>query len=160
MAMKVFNVGDVLAAADVNEYLVNTRVAVKGADTTRSSNTTLSNDPDLSVAIDASKTYWLEAMIGIQSPVAAGFRFQFTAPAGIAFTGIYQAALAAATSSVVFDGSGNLITSIFSIGTDGAGIEDVLMFRGVLVVAGTGGNLTFQWSQTTSNATSTIVRKN
>src|SRR5262244_736215 len=88
MAMRVFNPGDVLAAADVNEYLVNTKYAIKPADTSRASNTTLTADPDLTVTVDANKTYFVNMTILFTAPASPGdLKWACTVPAGTVFNG-------------------------------------------------------------------------
>src|SRR5258708_11753333 len=88
MAMKIFNVGDVLGAADVNEYLVNTRVGVKPADTSRTSNAVLTADPDMVVTADASKTYEMLVTAVFNGPTAGGFQCNMICPNSTTFTGL------------------------------------------------------------------------
>jgi hypothetical protein len=59
MAVPTFTVGQVLTAALVNQWLAS-RAAVKGSNTSRSSTTTLADDPHLTLAVDANCIYVLE----------------------------------------------------------------------------------------------------
>lgn len=158
MTMKVFNVGDALAAADVNEYLVNTKLAIKGGDTSRASNTTLTNDPDLSVAVDANKSYWAEVLIQYVSGTQ-NFKTAFTVPASATFLGsVTFVPIGGVSPALIVNplDAGQLITAALHIG--GVGVDSSVRFSGVLVTAGSGGNFTFQWAQDTSNVANTIVR--
>jgi hypothetical protein len=157
-AMRVFNVGDVLAAADVNEQLVNTRFAVKPSDTSRTSNPNLSNDPDLQVVADANKMYDLYLNLSYISPTAAGFQIALTVPSGTTLTG----AVWVVNNSTGGVGQGTAyaagapatplhFTSTTSI------IYNIVM-RGTLNTAGTGGNVTLQWCQDASNASATLAK--
>src|SRR5215470_15294427 len=87
--MKVFNVGDVLAAADVNEYLTHTKYASKPADTNRASTTTLANDPDLTLAVDANKSYRLELIANYYNGGGStgNIKVNLTVPASAVFYG-------------------------------------------------------------------------
>jgi hypothetical protein len=157
--MKVFTEPSVLGAADTNEYLVNTKWATKPSATTRINTTTLANDPDLTLQTDPNKMYWLELIAPFTSPTAAGFKFSFAAPAGSVFTG-YALYLSGGNPTVVVyePVSALLITSNVIMATSGGGVDDMVTIRGSLVTAGTGGGLTYQWAQQTSNGGNTTVR--
>src|SRR5262249_54870488 len=117
MALKVFNPGDVLAAADVNEYLVNTKYAAKAADTSRASTTTLTNDPDLTVAVDASKSYELAmTLVYTATPSTGDLKYAFTVPAGAVFTGSADVVSVATQvqSAGVYQAGNTLITAAVS----------------------------------------------
>jgi hypothetical protein len=160
VTLKVFAVGDILAAADVNEYLVNTKYAEKlGAGTTRVSTTTLAVDPDLSLHLDANKTYWIEMLAPVTSPAAAGFKWSFNVPAGAVFTGYANYALDSTGGSYYVYSSGNrFITANISNSSSGGGTDDLVQIRGTLDTAGTASNFSFLWAQNVSNGGNTIVR--
>ncbi len=160
MAMKVFAVTDGAAAADVNEYMVNTKYAEKAAGTTRAATTTLTADPDLQIHLDTNKTYWMELIAPFSSATAAGFKFSFFAPAGTVFTGYAETYISAVGLTLYTYSSANLLlTANISMGsTAGSGIDDLVAVRGTLDTAGSAGNIGYQWAQNTSNAGNTIVR--
>jgi hypothetical protein len=155
--MKIFNVGDVLTASDTNEYLVNTRFVIKPGDTSRNTTTTMTNDPDLSVAADAGKSYLTEVLVQYGATIGADIKATFTVPAGATFSG--QLTGQGAGTSYLANGvdAGFPVTGTFSM--NGGGAFD-LGFRlsGVLVTDGSAGNLTLKWAQNTSNAANTTVR--
>src|SRR5215469_16636505 len=122
MAMRVFNPGDVLAASDVNEYLVNTKYVIKPADTSRASNTTLSADPDLTIAVDANKSYYLNATVMFTAVNGTGdLKWAFTVPAGTVFSGmLVEYAPVPTVALIAFQASGLLNTGTQSTTGNGA----------------------------------------
>jgi len=159
--MRVFNPGDVLAASDVNEYLVNTLYADKPSDTSRASTTTLSNDPDLTLAVGASKKYELDMQVVYTAASGTGdFKFAFAIPASAVFTGTQLGAAigTGALQNPPYQAGGSLMTAPQSLIGNGP-IQMQLRVSGILAVAGTAGNLTFQWAQANSGATATIVKQ-
>lgn len=161
MAMQVFTVGQVLAAADVNEYLVNTRYAAKAADTTRASTTTLTADPDLTLPVDANKSYRLECMIIANSNATANFKLNFTRPSGMnAFGTALGQGLGGFGSGIPYDAQSGLdITSNIPTFAGNAITDFAVQISAVIVSSSTAGSLTLQWAQNTSNAGNTIVRQ-
>ena len=160
MAMKVFAVTDGAAAADVNEYMVNTKYVEKAASTTRVSTTSLTGDPDLQLHLDTNKTYWMELVAPFTSPTAAGFKYSFFMPAGSVFTGYAPNYINSfGLSLVTYSSAGLLLTAnIGMTNTSGSGVDDIVIVSGTLDTAGSAGNIGFQWAQQTSNGGNTIVR--
>jgi len=158
VAMKVFTEPSVLGAADVNEYLVNVKWAFKPSATTRINTTTPANDPDLTLTVDPNKSYWLELVAPFTSIAAAGFKFSFAAPAGSVFTGGFLYSANGITALGTYSSAGLLITANIATTSTGSGADDLITVRGSLVTAGTGGGLTYQWAQNTSNGGNTTVR--
>lgn len=163
MAMKVFNVGDVLAAADVNEYLVNTRFAAKPANTSRSNTTTLTADPDLTVTVDANKSYYMELCLHASCAAASvNLKFDVTVPSGATFTGdgytYNNNSTSAGTLGVLTPGLLNLSgVSGFHITLPTGGVDTTTWVRGLLQTAGTAGSATVRWSQDTTSATAVVL---
>lgn len=158
MVMKVFAVGDVLTALDVNEYLVNTRFVSTPSDTPRNTTTTLANDPYLSVAVDANKSYRVDVAVNYQSPSASNFKCTFTVPASAAFSGSDRGFFV--STGAYGEGSidaGFPVTATFHL-VGQAPFDSPFRLSGILATAGTAGSFTFQWCQDTSGGTNTIVR--
>jgi hypothetical protein len=144
---------------DVNLYMVNTIFASKPAGTTRTNTTTLANDPDLSVTLATSSLYFLELLAPLTSPAAAGFKFGFTVPAGSTFAGYAVVSNTGVVNVFPYSTGGNPLTQSLIAATQGGGFDDMVNVRGWLTTGGTGGALTFQWAQNTSNAAATILRQ-
>lgn len=159
MAMQVFTVGQVLASADVNEYLVNTRFAIKPADTTRASTATLTADPDLTLTVDANKSYWMDCLILYNSNVTANFKMNFTRPATMNFFGSSLGQGLSSFGAGPYDAQSGLDVTSLVLNLAGSAIDMVARVQGVIVNGATAGSITLQWAQNTSNASNTIVRQ-
>jgi len=156
MPVKVWNVGDVLAANDVNVWLAPI-VGVKSADQVTSSHTTLINDADMRFAVAANSLYEFHAYVRFASPTGGDWKSSFTVPAGAS----------AHFQRLGRDISGNFAGDSEWLDTDsvtsqgrGAGTPTNAQFMGVLITGGTAGNLIFQWAQQTSNAGNTTLYAN
>lgn len=125
--------------------------AVKSADETRNSTTTLAVDSDLDVAVEANSTYEVEMFVHMVTNTTPDFKHEVRVPSGATVSLMAQRlALPTSVSAVAFDGSGEeaeigLAESHFSI-------------RGFLVVGGTAGDFEYWWAQNTSNAADTTVK--
>lgn len=160
MTMKVFAVGEVLTAADVNEYLVNVKYVRKAVDETITSSTSLQNDDELFLSVDANKTYEVFFVATYNGATAGDISWRVTGPASSTLTmpsiGIQQAGA----------GSGDDLTEAYNqalpvaqqYGALGTGILSPIYWHGLIVVAGTAGTIQFQWAQNTSSGTATTVK--
>jgi hypothetical protein len=165
VAMKVFAVTDGLGAADVNEYMVNTKYAVKNSPTTRSG-TSVNDDPDLVLNIGTARTFMLDLMVGFQGG-SGGLKFAFTGPAGAQLVGYWSCqfngtppgGFNGAAIGNPYDGgiSINLGTTQSVTPLDAFGVVDMLIVRGFLQTAGTAGNLTFRWSMNSASGNITAI---
>jgi hypothetical protein len=149
--------GQVLSASDVNTWFVPLAV-VKGADTARTTTTTLANDPDLVLAVAATSTYRFECWVRYTAAAGGDLKFQWTAPAGAAlkYSSLHNEGGGTGfnNSDVVYA----LPDVVFIIGA-GTGSERAFHMFGTLNIAGTAGNLQFQWAQNTSSASATTVKQ-
>jgi hypothetical protein len=129
--------------------------AIKVAQTSRASTTTLANDPDLAIAIAAAGTYVIEVLFGAYNTAGATVGISFNLNYSGTFTQTSSLLLAAG-----FTNQGNLIqtavtTSAFSGNCNTAnGAYNVL--KATLVATGAG-TLGFAWAQVNTNPTGTIV---
>lgn len=163
MAVKSWNVGDVLSAADMNIWTVPVAV-VKPSNTSRNNTTTVADDPDLVLAVAASATYDIRMLVAYDGASSAGtgdLKWTFTVPSGA--SGTYMALhqnLSGNTAGMWTlnwtDGPNINQTTANTAGT-GTGNQFGIFFNGLLQTAGSAGNLTFRWAQNTSGATSTRV---
>lgn len=154
MSMKSFNVGDVLAAADLNEYCVNTHFAYKASGTTLTSHPSLANDPDLQIPVEANVIYemWLEMPYTSQT---AGLQVGFTAPSGTTLGGTVSGRVSGS-----FDATdlSFLLTLQYTGDATGTGVYYSITAHGLVNTAGTAGTLIVQWGQSSSSANGTTVR--
>lgn len=158
MAMKVFNVGDVLTAADVNTYLANaTYYATKTGNTSRASTTTSADDPDITVTVAANSTYEFQLILKFEGATGGDMKYQINTPGGARLDAIEHslAITAAAATDDEFTSRG--LNADSTNGALGAGVECVVAVTGQLVIT-TGGVVKLQWAQASSNATPTIMK--
>jgi hypothetical protein len=155
MPPPIWTPGQILNAADVNSWFVPV-IVVKGSDQSRASNTTLSADSELFVAVAASATYLVHLFLNYSGAAegTSDIKWQFVIPASATLRAhhIHEGPAGSANCIEGITGS-----SVNNAGTKGAGIQCGLTALGTLIVAGTSGNVTINWAQNTSNATATIV---
>lgn len=132
--------------------------AVKTALTARPSTTTLSNDPDLVLAIPGAGTYVIEAFVSVYNTLAATVGASYN----LNYSGTFTAAssiMGVATSATGPSGNalitGTVTTSLVA-GNCGTTSPSPLLIKATLVATGAG-NLGFAWAQNSSNATATNV---
>lgn len=133
-----------------------TRSVAKTADEPVTNNT-LQDDNELLISVVAQGWYEIAMYIDTEGDPAADLTMGWSVPAGAALSW---------TESGVSAGNTNNIGSIKLQRNDaatasGVGIiaaGSVVLLRGVLRVAGTGGTLQFRWAQTSTNATPTIIK--
>lgn len=130
----------------------------KTADTpTRTLNTTLADDNELTLAVEANKTYVFSCVLIYLGDDGGDLKVQFNGPAGatLAATALRpQDTTTAATTNTIW----NSITlgSSRAMGAVDA-VNVVAKFDGILRTAGTAGNFTLQWAQNTSFGTGTTI---
>ena len=155
MAVKSWNPGDVLTAADMDAWAVPL-AAIKAGDTSRTSTTTLANDPDLSLtyAGPASYRFWLFLDYEGGTAGASDLKFTFVVGSGtLRWTGVYTLAVGGPSPATIQTGS--TLAAAATAGTVPPNLEAVTL-QGTLVTTAPG-TLTLQWAQNTSSATSTIL---
>lgn len=141
--------------------LVTDTYIVKAADETLNTNASAQDDNELIVPVSANSTYMITAMVLYNSPTTADFRYNFSLPAGA--SGYKSTSHAPLSTTACSDTStttiNNSITSVDN-NVGGAGAVCALRITGTVIVAGTAGNVTFQWAQATSDAGTTTVYAN
>jgi hypothetical protein len=140
MPIKVFTVGEVLAAADVNTYLMNQAVMTFSDSTARASAIATATEGMLSYLEDENKfqyyeTDWTDLIAGATSPTNATVTTAYTATAANAGAFLYSTSSSAIT--VTFD-------DVFATGDrvdiirDGAGTVTLAAGTGVTGWGGAG----------------------
>ena len=156
MPPPTFGAGGVVASDDANQWFVPL-VALKGADQSVTSSTTLVNDSALVITPRINCTYWMEMYVDYEGGTngASDLKGQFTVPSGAAinFSEMHNSASGATTVAMGQRAS----AATFVAGTNGAGNLLPLECKGTFSMAGTPGNLQFQWGQNGSSGTPTIV---
>lgn len=148
--------GQVLVASDVNSWFTP-EAAYKSADLSRSSNTTLAADPDLTVTLDASAVYAVTTVIMYAcAALTVDLKFNFTLPAGASGEYVHWYW----SGSTTFAGPANAADSWTTTRAANAqtGGDNALTGHGTIFTS-TSGALVFQWAQNTSSATAVTLRK-
>jgi hypothetical protein len=153
LPIPTWSVGQVLASADVNSWFVPL-FAFKAANTSRSSTTSPTSDPDLQLAVAANGYYQLNMMVGYEGANrgTGDLQWQFSLPSG----GLRYAV------SMQQVSTGNGVTNWFGPGStqaasNGAGNGMALNLQGLFENGSSAGTFAFQWAQNTSSGTPTIV---
>ncbi|MCC7528276.1 MAG: hypothetical protein IT342_07125 [Candidatus Melainabacteria bacterium] len=123
---------------------------IKSSDTSRTSTTTLADDPHLSIALEANTTYHFSALFSINL-VNSGpkFKMTFVGPAGSTIN------WGANFNGIEFvSGSGG--TSQASTAVEGG--DNSAVCTGSITLGSTAGNLTLQWAQNNSSTQPVTVK--
>lgn len=126
----------------------STLTAYKTADQSKTSTTTLADDADLTVTLEASSVYAFEMMLRADIAVTPDMDFAFTMPAGTAGSisppGINSVTETDMSSEYNIKGGGNVTIN---------------SFIGQVETSTTAGAFTFKWAQNISDASATTVKK-
>lgn len=111
-------------------------------------NTTATDVPDLSIALEASSVYEFEAILRVASSSTAGCKYaiQFSA-AGAAAYAIYTGATAATTAAVT---ATNALNSLEATAFIAAAIDGLVVIRGLVFTGVNPGNFTIRQAKVTS----------
>lgn len=149
----VINAGTTPTVTVLNEMLP--LEAMKAGNTSRTSTTALTADPDLVFALEANATYdfEMELLYNGGTNGSSDLKFAFTGPAGYGMT---LGNISVTIPAGVGIGGGTQATT-FTSGTVGAGNALMTRVTGRLTTSSTAGNLTLTWAQNTSSATATTL---
>lgn len=149
----VITAGEVVTSPLLQSMLVQR--AIKTSNTSRSTNTTLTADPVLTIPVVASATYDFELSLLYNGAAtnAGDLKFQLSAPSGATFAGWDLAVTNPLGTGI---GSVTLSTVVVSYG-NGTGNPLGCMVSGTLFTSGTAGNLVLNWAQNTSSGTATTL---
>ncbi|MFE7947421.1 hypothetical protein [Streptomyces sp. NPDC057426] len=135
-------------------------VVTKTATESVTSSTTLQDDDELFVSVEANATYVVDMMLIHSSATAGDIKIGWSVPAGASFSWTGQGASNTATSSFTVADSnmaGRNAAESLEFG-GGAGTATRADVSGTLITSATAGALQFQWAQRVSDATATQVR--
>lgn len=134
-------------------------VVRKAADESVTSSTTMQDDDELLVALDANSHYIFHALISYDASTTGDIKMQFTVPSGASgrrHSLHAQSTATSCSSSAQSTWGGPITTAITSIGGTGAVCEALI--DGYVSTSGTSGNLRLQFAQDVSDATASIVK--
>lgn len=145
--------GDKVRASDVTDLF-----ALKAANESVTSSTTLQDDDELFVTVEADSIYVVHAVFLYDASTAGDLKFTFTAPSGATFqwnSSVAALATTGATSPGTTNFAGSDIGTNYGAGGAGAGTTLSAVTSGVLVTSSTAGAFRVQFAQFTSDATAT-----
>lgn len=132
--------------------------AIKTSNESVSSSTTLQDDNELFVTVDANTNYYVECLLKYTGETAADFRVGFTLPAGATLTWFHGGLDDTVTSWWgILNRTAFSAASVATIGAGGSGSQGFAHIRGLLKVSATPGTVQFRWAQWASNATAVTV---
>jgi hypothetical protein len=147
--------GDKIRASHVTDLF-----ARKTATESVTSSTTLQDDDELFVTVEANSVYTVEALILYDGATTGDFKFNFDGPAGATFTFSAMLPPTSATSATA-PGTTNFSqfddTQTLALGAVGAGTPLAIPITGILIVGGTAGTFKLTWAQQASDVTATRV---
>lgn len=139
------------------------RLVRKDADTTIISDSTLNDDPDLFLSVEANAIYRLQFYLKVTGNTTGDFKMQLTGPSGS--TGSFGA-YGLDTTATATGGAGatpefirTTLNNPRSYGTTSTASPQVILGTGLVRIDATAGTLQLQWSQDTSTATNTILQQ-
>jgi hypothetical protein len=155
----LFTTGQVVTAAQLNAL---NGYAVKTADQSVTSSTTLVNDTHLSYAIAATGTYVFDlCLFGVSAANAAGdIAVGFTFPTGTLHVGAHSLDGSLASGATGTFGAGALLSATSGVSTIIMGLSTtttLMLLRGIFVATATG-TLCLQWAQASSNASASTLK--
>ena len=153
MALPVYSPGQVLPAADVNNWLLPV-VAVKTGDTSRTSTVTIADDPDLQLPLLASAQYHIAGHLIFQAAAGGDVQWVWTC-SGATFR--YQHLNVNLSGTLVSATTAALGDILGSAGA-GAGNSQSIGINGLITTVGAA-TLVFRWAQNTSSGTATIMKQ-
>ena len=134
----------------------STLLATKSADTVRNNTATLANDPHLTLPVEASAVYLLEAMLVYNATTTADIQLHLTAPASATCDWTMDAMVSTTTTTNGPINRSQLnMAATNSVG--GAGAKVIALPVGRLVTSTTAGSLTLQWAQNVAEVSDATI---
>jgi len=160
MAFKIFGVNEYLSSGDTNAYFAQQQIAIKSADESVTSSTTVQDDNHLFMTLNANTNYWVDGSLITDGAVGGDFKMQFVVPSGT-IRWLANGPVSAATATVTdVDRNYKVGSTTTVMGTIASGTNSVILLAGIVRVGASGGTFKIQWAQGTSSATATRVRAN
>ncbi|HTS10084.1 MAG TPA: hypothetical protein VMP68_31260 [Candidatus Eisenbacteria bacterium] len=136
--------------------------AVKASNTTRTSTTTLADDADLTLAVEANATYYIEFSVRFGASTTELIKTAWNTPTGASGsrTVLGPASNATNTSAdqITMRAGGHAFATAIVYGTrNGTTVASGALEYGVILTGATAGNVTLQWAQSTSGTGGTVV---
>lgn len=131
-----------------------TVTALKADDTSRTTDATPTEDPDLQLAVAANATYALDGYLNFEGGTqgASDLQIALHSVGSLRYECIHNDSSGAIGVGISYAGGATVV-----LGTNGAGSLRAASIRGTVINASGAGTLFLSWAQNTSNATATIL---
>ncbi len=137
------------------------RIINKSSNTTRTSTTTFSDDPDLTMQVEANATYFVEFHLHYASLDAAKFKTEWTVPSGSTGNKCVIGPGSTANQADVDNVSGRYGVHGFATdvtyGTRNSTVSQAYALETATLITTNAGTLAIRWAQATSNASDTTL---
>lgn len=138
--------------------------AAKSTDTARANTAAVTADPHLVVAVEASGIYSVELIGFVTGSQLGDIKGQFTGPGGAAGNfGVmgFSTAMTTTTATAILNQVGANVGLATSVSSGNISLTQASMFiwKGLVTVAATPGNLTFLWAQNAIDAANATTLK-
>lgn len=160
MPIKNFVGGDPndVAAAELNRYLIQSSHVIKTSNESVTSSTTVQNDDQLFLQVEANTNYWFMGLFIYTGDAAGDFQVKFSSPSGSTLKWLSDALGAGATTtsdivSRTMQGTSSGPAFGCITGSDAIGIP-----KGLLQVGSSGGTFRLTWAQSVSSGTATTLK--
>lgn len=149
--------GETILASDIKRVRTRNKAIAESV----TSNTTLQNDNDFVIAMEAGKTYRVELILHVTGAAAGDIKTAWATTGTITSLGRSIFGPGLATTDVtagIYDASAWVLGAGTAFGLDG--VNSAVITEDLSVVCTVAGNLTLQWAQNTSNGTATTCSTN
>ncbi|MDH2429311.1 hypothetical protein [Sphaerisporangium sp. TRM90804] len=158
MPFKTWGHDEVGYAADLNRFWVQGMHVNKTSDQAVTNSTTLVNDSQLLLAVQANTDYWVEAFVIYNAPTANDMQLAWNTPSGATLNWSNNGLALAATGSV--DRVSRTALTAASTATIGGSSGDAICaMKGILRTAGSSGSLQMRFAQNTAGAGTNVTVK-
>lgn len=135
---------------------LNSPTAYKTSDTSRTSTTTLTADPNLAVSVVANAVYLVNLYVAHTYDAACDMKFSWSGPAGATMTN-WMAAWRTVDGTETSGSFASISTSVPLQSASGSFTQPVWA-HGLLIVSSTAGTFSFTWAQNTSSVNAATVK--
>lgn len=155
----IWAAGDDITAAKLMEMIP--RVISKSADEGRDTTTTLANDSELLMTLEANATYFVEFFINAAAIDAAKIKTAWTVPSGATGSrnviGPGSTANQASMDNVSMRAGTHNFTTSVTYGTRNSAVNGFYIQETAVVVTTSSGTCALQWAQAASDGTDTTI---
>lgn len=155
------NAGDDFTVEMLRSMITN--YIFKSTSTTRASTTTLADDPDLLVPVEANAVTWIRFVVRAAAILAEDIKIAWSVPSGATGNRHVIGPGSTATDASADNIAVRLGVHVYSTALTYSGVRNsasnqfVILEEAMITTSSTAGNVALQWAQATSGATGAVV---